>query len=415
MLTTDVAVIGGGQSGLATSRSLSALGIDHVVLERGRAGERWFSQRWDSLNLLTTTGMSALPGLPHQGIDSDSFMPAAAFARYLDRYARAMAVPLISGATVRMLVSDGERFVVHTTSGIWRARAVVVATGACDTPYRPRVAAALDPRLYQIDAADYRRPADLPCGGVLVVGASASGVQLAEEIGTSGRAVTLSVGEHLSAPRRYRGKDIYAWLDHIGVLSERITDPAHRAAMLRQPSLQLIGTAANRDINLATLMVQGIRLTGRLHGATGRSAEFDGSLQTSIEHANSRKLKMLDRLDLAINRQDPDRAQDDSDARAPIIASREAETLDLYDFGIRSVVWATGYRRAYPWMNLAVMDNQGELIHDQGVLTVPGLFAMGLNFQRRRQSSFIGGCGQDAEDLAPLIKALLDARARCAA
>ncbi len=415
MKTTDVAIIGGGQAGLATSHSLSPLGVDHVVLERGRAGERWFSQRWESLNLLTTTGMSALPGLPHDGFDPDGFMPAADFARYLDRYAQSMSVPLMSGADVRRLAVEGVGFAIQTTVGNWRARSVVIATGACDHPRRPGVAVALDPRLYQMDAAHYRRPRDLPDGGVLVVGAAASGVQLAEEIQASGRQVTLSVGEHLGAPRRYRGRDFYRWLDMLGILAEPITDPAHREAMLRQPSLQLIGSAGNRDISLATLRAQGVHLVGRLCGTVGRRAEFDDSLEASTELAHARRLKMLDRLDLAIGHSGLPAEAADPEARMPIIARRDAEAIDLFDRGIRSVVWATGYGRSYPWLHLPVTDSRGELLHDQGALAVPGLFTIGLNFLRRRQSSFIGGCGRDAEDLASLIKAHLDTSKRRAA
>lgn len=415
MKPTDVAIIGGGQAGLATSRSLSALGVDHVVLERGRAGERWFSQRWNSLHLLTTTGMSALPGLSHAGLDPDGFMPAADFALYLDRYARAMSVPLMSGADVRRLAVEGAGFAIQTPVGNWRARSVVIATGACDHPRRPAVSAALDPRLYQIDAAFYRRPRDLPEGGVLVVGAAASGVQLAEEIQASGRQVMLSVGEHLGAPRRYRGRDFYGWLDALGVLAEPITDPAHREAMLRQPSLQLIGSTDNRDINLSTLQAQGVRLVGRLCGTVGERAEFDDSLEASTGLADARKLKMLDRLDLAIDQSGLPAEAADPQTRAPFIVRRDAEAIDLFDRGVRSVVWATGYGRSYPWLQLPVTDSRGELLHDQGNLPVPGLFTIGLNFLRRRQSSFIGGCGRDAEDLAPLIKAHLDTRKRRAA
>lgn len=408
MPLTDVAIIGAGQSGLAISRSLTSLGIDHVVLERGRAGERWFSQRWDGLRLLTTTGMSALPGLPHVGLDPDGFMPAVSFAHYLARYSQAMSVPLQAGASVRKLTVENGRYQLQTSLGTWRALAVVIATGACDTPHRAPVSAALDPRLYQIDAAHYRRPDALPEGGVLVVGASASGVQLAEEIQASGRPVTLSVGEHLGAPRSYRGDDFYVWLDRLGVLSEAITDPLHRAAMLRQPSLQLIGTPERRDISLATLAAQGVRLTGRLCGTQGRRAEFDDSLAANMALAQARKLRLLDRLDQAIDRHYPGSPAADPIARAPIRAQRDAEALDLYDRGIRSVVWATGYSRRYSWLRLSLTDSRGELIHDQGKLALPGLFTIGLNFLRRRQSALILGCGQDAADLAPQIKAHLD-------
>ena len=239
MRKTDVIIIGGGQAGLAMSRSLALRNIDHVVLERARIGERWYSERWRSLRLLTTSAMSALPGLPHDGNDRDAFMPASAFAAYLDRYARTMKSPIMNGVEVTEVEPAVAGYRVSTTAGEWRSRAVVVATGACETPFRPAMAQALATSILQVSPADYWEPDQLPEGGVLVVGASSTGSQLAEEIHESGRPVTLAVGDHTRVPRRYRGRDIYAWMETAGILDDPALEGGNLDAARRQPSLQL--------------------------------------------------------------------------------------------------------------------------------------------------------------------------------
>ncbi|HET7848313.1 MAG TPA: NAD(P)/FAD-dependent oxidoreductase [Pseudolabrys sp.] len=414
MQRTDVIIVGGGQAGLVMSRSLTVLGVDHVVLERGRIGERWHSERWHSLNLLTTAAMSALPGMPHAG-DPRAFMPARRFASYLTAYAREMDVPVIAGADVIAVEWVAEAYRVTTCAGQWNARAVVIATGACDTPYRPAMAEGLTPKLFQIFPADYRSPAQLPEGGVLVVGASSSGAQLAEEIHASRRPVTLAVGDHVRMPRRYRGFDIYAAMELAGILDERPSAPANFESARRQPSLQVVGRADNRDLNLGILSRQGIRLVGRLAAMKGTKASFSADLAHTIEKTHLRMVRTLDRIDDCFRREGIPAPTADPAARSPFAASSEQLTLDLLRDGIRSVVWATGYVRRYPWLKIPVLDRQGEIIHRGGVTGSPGLYAIGLNFMRRRRSAFIDGCGYDAEELAPLVRDRLPLTARQAA
>lgn len=389
------------------SRSLSLRGVDHVVLERGRIGERWHSERWHSLNLLTTRAMSALPGLRHSG-DPDFFMPAAAFASYLEHYAHATSAPVITGAAVTGVERTGCGFRVTTTAGRWRASAVIIATGACDTPYRPPMALALPRSITQIFPASYGEPAQLPEGGVLVVGASASGAQLAEEIHASGRPVTLAVGNHTRAPRRYRGRDIYEWLETAGILDEPAVEGDRLTAARRQPALQVIGRADNRDLNLEVLHQQGIRLAGRLVAIDRMQVTFGGDLKATADYSHARMVRMLDRIDQCIDMHGYDAAPADPQARSSFAFAPDPHTIDLANSGIRTVVWATGYVRRYPWLKLPVLDEQGELVHHGGVTAVPGLYAMGLNFMRRRRSAFINGCALDAEDLAPMVQAHLD-------
>jgi putative flavoprotein involved in K+ transport len=415
MRNPDVVVIGGGQAGLAMSRSFTAYGIDHVVLERGRIGERWHSERWDSLHLLTTNALSALPGLPHAGKDPDAFMPARAFASYLESYAHKVAAPVMSGIAVRKVerVTDGYR--ISTTAGQWKSRAIVVATGACDTPFRPALAQALEPSILQISPADYRKPSQLPEGGVLVVGASSTGAQLAEEIHASGRPVVLSVGDHTRVPRRYRGRDIYAWMETAGILDDPIIEGGNLDAARRQPSLQLVGRPDNRDLDLGILSRQGIRFVGRLEAITGTKVGFSGDLKRTTQSSHTRMVRILDRIDDYIEGQAFEAPAADAAARIPILAATKSFTLDLRRQGIRSVVWATGYTRRYPWLKVPVLNGQGEIMHRGGVTFSPGVFVLGLTFLRRRRSSFIDGCGLDAEELAPFVKAHLNLSARQAA
>ena len=253
MHTTDVIIIGGGEAGLAMSRSLALGGVDHVVLERGRIGERWHSERWRSLNLLTTNAMSVLPGLPDDGNDPDAFMPAGAFAAYLKLYALSMGSPVVSGVEVTEVEPTAGGYRVSTTAGEWRSQAVVVATGACETPFRPAMAQSLAAPILEVSPTSYWEPGQFPDGGVLVVGASSTGAELAEEIHASGRPVTLAVGDHTRVPRRYRGRDIYAWMETAGILDDPALEGGNLDAARRQPSLQLVGRPDNRDLDLGVL------------------------------------------------------------------------------------------------------------------------------------------------------------------
>ncbi len=412
MRKTDVIIIGGGQSGLVMSRSLTALGVDHAVLERGRIGERWHSERWNSLHLLTANCHSALPGLPHSGKDPDAFMPASDFASYLGSYAQAISAPVVGTATVTAVEREGCGYRVSTDVGQWQARAVVVATGACDVPFRPPMADALAPTILQVAPADYTAPDQLPPGGVLVVGASSTGIQLAEEIHASGRPVTLAVGDHTRVPRRYRGRDIYAWMDASGMLDDPALETGNLEAARRQPSLQLVGGPTPRDLDLAVLRAQGVRLFGRLAGLDGTTAKFAGDLERSTGASHVRMQRTLKRIDDFISDHGLSAPEAEVATRLPFFANGGDMTLDLQRGGISTVIWATGYSRRYPWLKLPVLDSRGEIFHRGGVAAVPGLYVLGLTFLRRRRSNFIDGCGFDAQDLAPVIKAQLSLPAR---
>jgi putative flavoprotein involved in K+ transport len=403
MRRTDVVVIGGGQAGLVMSRRLSARGINHVVLERGRIGEQWHSARWDSLHLLTPASLSALPGLPHGGVYPGSFLSSQAFAAYLRHYSSVVSAPVVEQTEVLSVRSGADGFAITTSNGDWQSRAVVIATGACSTPYRPDMASRLAPGILQVVPSDYRTPDQLPPGGVLVIGASSTGLQLAEEIHASGRPVTISVGEHTRMPRRYRGRDIYEWMNAAGILDDLAADTANLSSARRQASLQLIGSAENRDLDLEILRRRGVRLVGRLAGIEHTRARFDSDLGQSMARSHARMLRVLGRIDRHIEQMGLSSECEDAAVFDEIKADGVRWSLDLPDVGIRTVIWATGYVRRYPWLYLPVIDGRGELVHEGGVTAIPGLYALGLTFLRRRRSAFIDGCGDDADELAPLI------------
>jgi putative flavoprotein involved in K+ transport len=410
MNRTDVVVIGGGQAGLAMSRCLTDRGIEHVVLERGLVGQRWRSERWDSLRLLTPRWMSRLPGWSYRGPDPDGFMTRSEVVGYLEGYARSFPVPLHAGVTVRRVERDREGFRVETGAGPWRAGSVVIATGYCDRARVPAAAAALAPDIAQAVPTGYRSPAGLEEGGVLVVGASATGIQLASEIAAAGRPVTLAVGGHTRLPRRYRGRDILAWLDDLGVLAEPAAHVHDLAASRHQPSLQLVGSGDHHDLDLAVVQRQGVRLTGSLTAAGGRQVSLADDLGATIGHAEGKMHELLDRIDRFIAERGLDLAFPGAGRPGPVPVPEAPRGLDLGRAGIATVLWATGYRRDYRWLRVPVLDAHGELVHDGGVTPARGLYVLGLQLLRRRNSSFLDGVGADAADLADHIAERLGRR-----
>jgi putative flavoprotein involved in K+ transport len=388
MSRVSAVVVGAGHCGLAMSRHLAAGSIDHVVLERGEVAHSWRTQRWDSLRLLTPNWMTRLPGWAYQGDDPDGYLSAPEVADLVAGYAAASAAPVVTGTTVTAVRPGGEGFEVDTDRGRWNARIVVLAAGTTRSLV-PAVATRLT-GLFSIPALQYRNPDQMPAGGVLVVGASASGMQIAEELQHSGRNVTLAVGEHVRVPRTYRGQDILWWLDALGILDERWDDIDDVVRARHLPSLQLVG--ASRTLDLNALQASGVRLVGRFGGVRDGVAQFSGSLANVCALADLKLGRLLDTID--------EHAGGRGERPEPTLVRKPPLGLSLSSGEIRSVVWATGFRPDFSWLDVPVFDHRGRLLHDGGVTRWPGLYVMGLPMLRRRRSTYIDGARCDAADLA---------------
>jgi putative flavoprotein involved in K+ transport len=289
---------------------------------------------------------------------------------------------------------------------------VVIATGHCGAPLIPAPGARLPAHIREVAPSRYRNPGMLPEGGVLVVGASASGVQLAEELRLAGREVTMAVGRHTRLPRRYRGRDIMWWMDQIGALDERADQVPDLERARAQPSLQLVGRPDGRRIDLGTLRDRGVRLLGRLDAVEGSRIRFRDDLAETTQAAERKLERLLARIDAhaaAAGESGP------GERPRAFIPDPHPATLDLDREGIRTVIWATGFRRDYSWLHVPVLGRAGEIVHDGGVTPSPGLYVLGLRFLRRRKSNFIDGVGADAEELSEDILDHLQGTGRAAA
>jgi putative flavoprotein involved in K+ transport len=402
-LTTTV-VVGGGHSGLAMSRHLTDRAIDHVVLERGEVANSWRTQRWDSLRLLTPNWMTRLPGYRHRGDDPDGYLTVPEVVDLIATYAKEVAAPVQAGTTVTAVRPAPDGFTVDTDRGPWQARTVVLASGAHTAASVPAVADGVPDGISQVALDTYRNPTHLPDGGVLVVGAAASGVQIAEEVHRSGRPVTLAVGEHVRMPRTYRGRDILAWMDATGLLDERYDEVPDLLRARSLPSMQLVGSPERVTIDLNTLTERGVRLVGRLAGIRDGIAQFSGSLPNVCALADLKLGRLLDGIDAWAG------ANGDGARFAPTrVPDPPPLTLDLRSGEIRSIVWATGFRPDLSFLDVPVLDRKGRVRHDGGVTPWPGLYVLGWPFLRRRKSTFIDGAGADAADLADHLVAHLAA------
>lgn len=409
---TTTVVIGGGHAGLAVSHSLSARGIDHVVLERGEVANAWRHERWDSLRLLTPNWQCRLPGYSYRGRDPDGFMSVEEITRFICDYARVSAAPLRTHTRVTAVYPADGGYRVVTSRGDWQCRALVIASGAFNLPAVPALARALPQSVASVTPHQYRNPAQLGAGGVLVVGASATGLQIADEVSRSGRQVVLAVGEHVRMPRRYRGRDIQFWLHAIGLLDEhyQAVDDIQRVRKL--PSPQLVGTPDSKTLDLNALSDQGVQLVGRLVGIRDDVVQFSGSLGNVVKLADLKLDRLLASIDDWVSREGWTEEVEAAERTAPTrIDASPAMAIDLRRRGIETVIWATGFRPDYSWLKVPVLDRKGWIRHDGGVADAPGLYVMGIPFMRRRKSSFIFGAADDARDICDHLAARLERRA----
>jgi len=371
-----------------------------VVLERGEVANSWRHERWDSLRLLTPNWQCRLPGLSYDGPNPDGYMTMAEVVELIERFAAPARGCVRTGTNVTSVRRTDDGYRVITSSGEIRCRAIVLASGACNRPSVPDLAHAVPQSVEQLTPFDYRDPSRLPDGGVLVVGASATGVQLAAELRKSGRPVMLSVGEHVRLPRTYRGHDVLWWMDASGVWDERYDELEDLKRARRLPSPQLVGTPERATLDLNALSELGVELVGRWAAVRDGRALFSGGLRNVCSLADLKMDRLLGVFDEWAEAGGLDGEFDPSERFDPTQVPRSPRLqLDLSSGEVRSIVWATGFRPDYRWLEVPVLDAKGQLRHDGGVVDSPGLYALGLPVLRRRKSTFIHGIEDDAREV----------------
>jgi putative flavoprotein involved in K+ transport len=385
-----------------------------VVLERGDVANSWRRERWDSLRLLTPNWQARLPGYRYEGTDPDGFMTMAEVIEFVSRFAIAAAAPVRTHTTVTTVRQTDEGYQVATLNGDFRCRSLVLASGACNVPNVPPLQRSLPASIECLTPFDYHNPHQLPDGGVLIVGASATGVQLADEIHRAGRPVMLSVGEHVRLPRIYRGRDVLWWMDVSGMWNQRYDEIDDLTRARRLPSPQLVGTPDRTTLDLNTLSGAGVELVGRLAAVRNGRALFSGGLPNQFALADLKMNRLLDTFDGWARTQTRHAGVGPPERFEPTrVPASSRLHLDLASGEIRTVIWATGFRPDYSWLDVPVVDRKGRLRHDGGVVDAPGLYAIGLPVLRRRKSTFIHGAEDDARDLIDHLACYL-ADATCA-
>jgi putative flavoprotein involved in K+ transport len=383
-----------------------------VVLERGDVANSWRRERWDSLRLLTPNWQSRLPGFQYDGANPDDYMSMGEVIEFISRFAVVSQAPVRTHTEVTSVRRTDTGYQVATTQGEIACRCLVIASGACNVPSVPALHAGLPADIEQVNPFTYRNPDQLRDGGVLVVGPSATGVQLAWEIQRSGRPVTLSVGEHVRLPRTYRGHDVLWWMEKSGVWDQRYDEIDDLTRARRLPSPQLVGTSARANLDLNALSAIGVELIGRWSAVRDGRALFSGGLRNHFALADLKMERLLDAFDEWATQ-----SRHEADGRSPErpeptrVPERSRNQVDLRSGEIRTVIWATGFRPVYSWLQVPVVDEKGHLRHDGGVVQSPGLYALGLPVLRRRKSTFIHGIEDDAREVVEHLAAYLDGRA----
>jgi putative flavoprotein involved in K+ transport len=403
-----VIIVGGGQAGLAMSYHLKQRDIEHLIFERRRMVESWRSERWDAFSLVTPNWQCTLPGFPYAGSDPDGFMVKNAIVEYLEAYARSFNPPLLEHTAVTKLTrDDAGRFAVSTTAGNFTADQVVIAAGNYQVPTIPRIGERLSPDIVQVHSRDYRNPKQLPAGAVLVVGSGQSGCQIAEDIHLTGRKVHLCIGSAPRTARRYRGKDVVAWLEQMGYYKKTIYEhpkmERDSAPARARANHYVTGRDGGRDIDLRKFALEGMSLHGRLKDIKGGRLHFDDNLKQHLDYADEVAENIKTTIDkyiesAGVNAPFEERYKPLWQPAGPDLPA------DIAAADIRSVVWSIGFRADYRWVDFPTFDGRGFPVQERGVTTVPGLYFLGLSWQYTWGSGRFSGVGQDAEFLAGQIE-----------
>ena len=401
----DTVVVGAGHAGLALSSCLAKSAIDHVVLERGDVAQRWRSERWDSLVFQFPNWSLQLPDYAYRGDNPDGYASKDEFIRFLENYTWTIRAPVRCGTEVLALSDsdDGRSMTLETSRGVIHASNVVVATGPFQAPKIPAASRDLPPETVQFHARDYRNPAQLPPGAVLVVGSGASGTQIADELHGSGRKTFLSVGRFHKTPRRYRGRDFYWWFDKLGYWHTPLTSMPPDAKGLR---FVVTAVGGGYDVDLRQFAAKGINLTGRLKAADRQKVEFHDDLERTLIEGDTWYAKFKREMDTYAEKCEPQLRMEPEQPRPLLGNPQGGLELNLKDEGISSVIWASGYACDFSWIKLPLFDGNGDPIHVRGVTKRPGLFFLGLRRTYSLGSALVAGAVNDAAYIADQIGAL---------
>jgi putative flavoprotein involved in K+ transport len=399
----DTVVVGGGQAGLAMSYHLKRLGREHVVIERGRIGESWRSERWDSLMFQFPSSSIQLPGYSYKTDQPDGYVPKDEIVRFLENYAKVIGAPLHCGLTVNALHENSGRLRIETEQGAsFEVANVIVATGPFQRPQIPTFADSMPVDLFQVHSRDYRNPSQLPPGAVLVVGSGASGCQIAEELHQDGRKVYLSAGRFHKTPRRYRGRDIYWWFEVLGIWH----GPIELQPEVRNLRFVVTGAGGGHDIDLRRFAADGIVLLGRLRGFSDGKFQIAADLEDTLAKGDAWFVSLKKRMD---DYAEQNGMAKDSTMEEPAPAlppwSPPITELDLRSTGITSVIWCSGFRYDFGWIELPILNDAGEPLHLRGVTQYPGLYFLGLRRTYAISSALLAGVGNDAAFIAEHIAA----------
>lgn len=402
---TETVIVGAGQAGLTMSWWLQQAGREHVLVERRQTLGGGWQDRWDAFRLVSPNWTAAFPGYPYDGTDPHGFMPRDEIAGRVRDYAAAIGAPVVTGTQVTRLSSRGGGFTLETSNGQLEAKNVVVAAGSFHVPRLPRHAADLPKRLFQIHSSDYRNEADLPPGAVLVIGSGQSGVQLAEELHDAGRQVILSVGSAGRIPRRYRDGDTLGWLARVATRGEEVGVALPTVAALAEPRLRLAGNphlsghGGGHDTNLRQFAAEGMTLIGRIESVDGDRLRLAPDLEKNLAAADAffdtRFRGVIDSYIAAARLERPPDDRQPFAFEPPVL-----DELDLAAAGVNSVLWTSGYRMDYGWIDLPILDEMGYPRQTRGVTEVPGLYFLGLLWQHNQSSATLFGVNEDAHHLA---------------
>jgi putative flavoprotein involved in K+ transport len=405
LMKTDTIIIGGGQAGLSVSYYLTLNSVQHIVLEQtSRPGNAWRNDRWDSFTLVTPNWFFRLPGLEYSGDEPERYMPKGEIVTQFEQYVERFRLPVHFNTRVTAVEQNKEKdgYLVSTEDSLIEARNVVVATGAYQTHKIPAFDSTISRNVTQLHSGQYRNPQNLPEGAVLVVGSGQSGCQIAQELYQSGRKVYLCLGSGGRAPRRYRGKDIFEWLELIGFLNQTLDKlPSPQAKFSANP--QVSGKDGGTNLNLHQFARDGVTLLGKLVDACDNTIWLAPDMKENLAKADKFEadiVKQIDEYILKSGMQVPSEI-------LPVMNDgyNQSEILELYinKEGITSIIWAMGYSFDYSLVKLPVFDNDGLPIQQRGVTEYPGLFFIGQLWLDKRKSLLLGGVGEHAEYIANAI------------